>query len=261
MQTVTSADGTRLAVWSSGEGPPLLLVHGASTDHTIWRLVAPELERRFTVHAMDRRGRGGSGDHVAYSLEREAEDVAAVVDAIGDSVDVLGHSYGGLCALEGATHTARLRRLILYESVPLHGAEAYGVGLIDRLDTMLQSGDVEGMLVTMMRELIERPPEEIELLRSQRDDWAARLRNAPTLLRELRSEERYTFSAARFGSMRAPTLLLVGGDSPPREMRNAEGVAEALADARIVVLPGQRHTAMYTAPALVVREVVRFLEG
>lgn len=259
--TATSRDRTHIAFWQSGEGPPLLLVHGATADHTTtWRFVLPELERRFTVYAMDRHGRGGSGDSPAYDLQREAEDVAAVVDAIGEPTAVLGHSYGGLCAIEAALLTSDLRRLILYEGVPLHGADAYRPGVLDKLEAMLAAGDVQGMLVAMLREIVEMPLEEIELLRSQHDAWAVRLSNARTLPRELKTEERYTFVPERFRHVRAPTLLLVGADSPPRELRNANGVAHALPDARVVMLAGQQHLAMYTAPELVVAEVVRFLE-
>lgn len=78
--------------------------------------------------------------------------------------------------------------------------------------------------------------------------------------RELRGEQGYTFAPERFGNMRTPTLFLVGGDSPPRELENARGVAGALPDARVVVLPGQQHVAMHTAPDAFVGEVVRFLE-
>jgi pimeloyl-ACP methyl ester carboxylesterase len=89
--TVRSKDGTPIAYWRSGSGPALLLIHGATADHTTtWRFVLSELERHFTVHAMDRRGRGGSGDAPAYALEREAEDVAAILDAVGEPVSVLG---------------------------------------------------------------------------------------------------------------------------------------------------------------------------
>jgi pimeloyl-ACP methyl ester carboxylesterase len=112
----------------------------------------------------------------------------------------------------------------------------------------------------MFRDLVEMPPKEIELLRSQRDAWAVRLANAPTLPRELRALERYTFVPERFLSTRTRTLLLVGGDSPSRELENAKDVAEALPDVRVVVLPGQQHAAMYTAPQVFVREVMRFLE-
>jgi peptide-methionine (S)-S-oxide reductase len=84
MATITSKDGTRIAYSRSGSGPPLVLVHGTTADHTRWARVLPELEPHFTVYAMDRRGRGGSGDAADYAIEREFEDVAAVVDAIGD---------------------------------------------------------------------------------------------------------------------------------------------------------------------------------
>ena len=262
MQTVTSRDRTRIAFWRSGTGPPLLLVHGGTYDHTTaWRFVVPELERHFTLYAMDRRGRGGSGDSPAYELQREAEDVAAVADSIGEPVNLLGHSYGALCAVEAALLTTNLRRLILYEGVPLRGADYYPPGMIERLGALLEAGDVEGMLITMMREVIQRPPEEIELLRSQREDWAARLRNAPTIPREMRGEQGYVFVPERFSNLRTPTLLLVGGDSPPAELENAKGVSDVLPDARVVLLSGQRHTAMITAPDVFIGEVVRFLES
>ncbi|HMP43433.1 MAG TPA: alpha/beta hydrolase, partial [Roseiflexaceae bacterium] len=184
---------------------------------------------------------------------------AAVVDSIGEPVHFLGHSYGALCAVEAALLTPNLRRLILYEGVPLRGADYYAPGMIEHLETLLHAGDVEGMLITMMREVIQRPPEEIELLRAQQEDWAARLKNAPTIPREMRGEQSYRFAPERFRHMRTPTLLLVGGDSPPAELANARGVCDALPAAQVVVLPAQRHTAMITAPDLFVDEVVRFL--
>jgi pimeloyl-ACP methyl ester carboxylesterase len=261
MHTVTSTDDTRIAFWRSGTGPPLLLIHGATADHTTtWRFVLPELERRFTVYAMDRRGRGGSGDSPAYDLQREAQDVAAVIDSIGEPVNVVGHSYGALCAIEAALLTANLHRLVLYEGVPLRGADLYRPGVTGRVQALLEARDTEGMLMVLFREVLEMPPEEIEAVRSQQDAWAVRLRNAPTLPRELRSEEEYVFTPERFGSMRTPTLLMVGGDSPARELENASGVAAALPDARVVALPGQQHAAMYAAPDIFVREVIRFLE-
>jgi pimeloyl-ACP methyl ester carboxylesterase len=261
MQTVTSGDGTRIAFWRSGDGPPLLLVHGATADHTTtWRFVLSEIERRFTVYAMDRRGRGGSGDAPAHALRHEAEDVAAVVNSIGGPVSVIGHSYGALCAIEAALLTPNLRRLILYEGVPRNGSELYRAGVVEGLEGLLQAGDLDGMLVAMYRDAVGMPPEEIELLRSQPDAWAVRLRNAPTIPRELRALQQYAFLPERFRSMRTPTLLLVGSASPGRELENAKVVADALPDARVVSLPGQQHVAMYTAPEVFITEVVRFLE-
>jgi pimeloyl-ACP methyl ester carboxylesterase len=96
---VSSSDGTPIASWRTGQGPPRLLVHGMVADHsTTWRRVLPDLQRWFTVYAMDRRGRGGSGDSTHYALQREAEDVAAVVDVIRQPVFLVGHSFGGLRA-------------------------------------------------------------------------------------------------------------------------------------------------------------------
>lgn len=262
MKTVISRDGTRIAFWHGGAGPPLLLVRGATYDHaTAWRLVAPQLERRFTVYTMDRRGRGGSGDSGNYHLQREAEDVAAVIDFIGEPVSLFGHSYGALCALESALLTDELHRLILYEGVPLRGSDYYAVGTIERLEGLLAAGDVEGMLLALMRDVIQRPIDEIELLRSRRDDWAVRLQNAATVPREMRGEQAYVFAPHRFEDMVTPTLLLVGGDSSPRELHNANGVCRALPDARVGILSGQRHTAMLTAPEILVREILPFLDS
>jgi pimeloyl-ACP methyl ester carboxylesterase len=261
-QTVLSRDGTPIAFWRTGHGPPLLLVHGATADHTTtWRSVLPELERSFTVYAMDRRGRGGSGDGGSYDLQREAEDIAAVTESIGEPVNVLGHSYGALAALEASLLTVRLRRLILYEGVSLRGTDYYESGAIEKLEAILEQGDVEGMLIALLRDVAQIPDDEVEVLRSQKEAWAVRLANAPATPRELRADRDYTFVPERFRSMRVPTLLLVGGDSPERELRSARGVADALPDARLAILDGQQHIAMHTAPERFVAEVLRFLKG
>lgn len=103
---MASADGTEIAWFTSGEGRPLLLVHGSLGDHTRWGALQPHLEPHFTVHTVDRRGRGASGEAAEYALEREFEDVAAVIGAIaedaGSPVHVYGNSYGGLCAFGAA---------------------------------------------------------------------------------------------------------------------------------------------------------------
>ena len=116
---VVSGDGTQIAYWSSGEGPPLVVVHGTPADHTRWRPLLPYLEPYASVHAMDRRGRGASGDGPDYELVREYEDVAAVVDAVaaasGTPVDLYAHSHGGIVAFGAATLMSSIRRLVLSE--------------------------------------------------------------------------------------------------------------------------------------------------
>ena len=112
---VTSSDGTTLSCRVEGKGSPLLLIHGAGNYSGRWNPILPLLEQDFSIYALDRRGRGESGDASEYSLEREFEDAVSVVDAIGGPVNVLGHSLGGICALEAALRTKNISRLILYE--------------------------------------------------------------------------------------------------------------------------------------------------
>src|ERR671937_764633 len=114
MDSTRSADGTPIRYFRRGHGPAILLIHGTAADHSRWAPIVPTLQRHFTVYAMDRRGRGGSGDTAAYRMEDEFADVAAVVDVIDDApIDVIGHSYGGGCALESVVRNAGVRRLVV----------------------------------------------------------------------------------------------------------------------------------------------------
>jgi pimeloyl-ACP methyl ester carboxylesterase len=258
-ESVASKDGTPIAYRRSGEGPPLVLVHGTSADHSRWKPVLPAFERRFTVYAVDRRGRSGSGDSEDYSIEREFEDVAAVVHSIGAPVNLLGHSYGAVCALEAALLTSNVRKLVLYEpGMNVTGEQVYPPGFVDRLDVMLEAGDREAVISTMFRDLVGMPHEEMEYLRSL-PAWQERVKAAHTVPRELRADEAYRFDPERFGYLGVPTLLLSGGDSPAFLQAADRAVDETLPNCRIVVMPGQGHAAMDTGTDLFTTEVVRFL--
>jgi pimeloyl-ACP methyl ester carboxylesterase len=260
MHRVTSADGTTIAYRRSGAGPPLVLVHGSTADHTRWTNVLPALESRFTVLAMDRRGRGASGDAEAYALEREYEDVAAVIEAAGSGASLLGHSFGALCALEAALRVRGLRRLVLYEPVfPVDDRPLYPPGLPERLAAILAERGPEAFLTVFFGEVAGVPEEGIAALRAD-PSWEARVAAAPTALRELADGD-YRFDPARFRTLRAPTLLLVGGTSPAHLTAPARALEAALPDARLAVLEGQGHVAMTTAPDLFLSTVVGFLSG
>ena len=257
--TVTSRDGTPIAYRRSGEGPPLVLVHGTSADHSRWRPVLPAFEERFTVYAVDRRGRGDSGDAGDYSIEREFEDVAAVVDSIAEPVNLLGHSYGAVCALEAALLTRNIRKLVLYEpGMNVTGEQVYPPDLIDRLAALLEAGDRDAVISTLFRDLVRMPQEEVEYLRSL-PAWQKRVKAAHTVPRELRADEVYRFDPERFKDLSTPTLMLEGSDSPAFLKAADAAVAEALPDCRIIVMPGQGHAAMDTGTDLFTTEVVRFL--
>jgi pimeloyl-ACP methyl ester carboxylesterase len=260
-ETVTSKDGTTIAYWRSGEGPPLVLVHGTTADHSRWTPVMTAFERRFTVCAIDRRGRGGSGDPDDYAIGREFEDVAAVVDSLGEPAFLLGHSYGALCALEAALLSRNVRKLVLYEPpMDVSGEGINPPGIVDRLEAMLEAGERDGVVATMMREVAGAPPEVVEYMRSF-PAWQARVAAAHTIPRELRAPEAYRFDPERFRDLEVPTLLLIGGDSPATFEEAERAVAQALPSSRMLVLPGQGHVAMDTAPDLFTSEVLRFLEG
>ena len=255
-ETVTSADGTPIAVWRSGAGSPLVLVHGSIADHTRWTPVLPALEEHFEVVAMDRRGRGGSGDSDDYALEREVEDVVAVVEAAGDGVSLLGHSHGAVCALEAALHTERLRRLVIYE--PPLGYLKASPEVVDQLETLLAAGKREETLELFLTEVARQPPEAIELMRSL-PSWEARVATAHTVPREERVNRDYKWDADRFRALDVPTLFLLGGDSPEPFRLASEAAAGALPHCKVIELPGQRHAAMDTATDLFTTEVLRFL--
>jgi len=258
MQAITSSDGTTIAFERSGKGPPLVLVHGTTADHTRWKPLLPRLEAQFTVYAVDRRGRGGSGDAAGYAIEREFEDIAAVVDAISEPSFVLGHSYGAVCSLEASLLTRGVRKLVLYEPPIRTAGSLYPEGTVERLEALLDAGDGDGVVSTFFREVVRAPDEELRMLRSL-PNWPARVAAAHTIPREMRINDEYRFEPMRFSAMRVPTLLLLGGESPPKFKDAVEAVRAALPEARVAVMPGQQHTAMNTAPELFLREVLDFL--
>jgi pimeloyl-ACP methyl ester carboxylesterase len=260
METVTSTDGTPIAYARSGDGTPLVLVHGSTANHTRWASILPELERRYTVFAMDRRGRGGSGDAETYSLEQEYADVVAVVEAAGEGVNLLGHSFGALCAMEAALRLDNLRRLVLYEPpFSVGGKPLYPPDLPARYAAMLAEGEREKFLISFFSEVVGAPDEQIAALRAD-PSWQGRIESAHTALREMADGD-YTFDPDRFRRLDVPTLLLLGENSDAIFAEATRALDSALPDSRVVILEGQGHVAMTTAPDLFVREVIGFLSS
>jgi pimeloyl-ACP methyl ester carboxylesterase len=262
-RVVRSADGTQIAVFSSGVGPPLILVHGAAADHTTFRVVGPRLADRFTLHAIDRRGRGASGDTSPYEIEREFEDLAAVATALaregGAPVDVFGHSYGGRCALGAALLTADIRRVITYEGAPTPPGERYGDdALTGELAALAAAGQDETLLETFMTRVVGMSAEELDRYRAD-PVWPRRVAAAGTIAREVAVESGDEAGLDRLGAVQQPVLQVLGGDSL-RAFRVATAALEdRLADGTIVVIPGAKHAAHHTHPDAVVEAVTAFL--
>ncbi|HZF13687.1 MAG TPA: alpha/beta hydrolase [Thermoanaerobaculia bacterium] len=258
-ESFVSADGTRLAGVQYGSGAPLVLVHGSGADRNRWTGVTAALARELAVHTYDRRGRGDSQDGPSYSLEREAEDLLALLHGIGAPADVVAHSYGALCALSAAAMDSRLlRRLVLYEA-PLPPQVGLDDAIVQRLSGLLRDGDCEGLVAAFFLEVLHVSAKQLAALK-QTPQWAARVAEASTIPRELAAQNAFSLDPTRFRALKSPVTLLLGGASPPPFRAAAERLARDLPQARVTVLPGQAHGAMDSAPDLFVATVLDLLK-
>jgi pimeloyl-ACP methyl ester carboxylesterase len=268
---VTSPDGTPIAWFRTGRAgaAPLLLIHGATADHTTFRVVGPRFASTHDVYAMDRRGRGASGDPppgTPYAIEREYDDVVAVVDAVAAEtrrpVDVVGHSYGGRVALGAAPRTPNMRRLVTYESAPAAAGTSFErPELVARLRALQAAGDAAGLLRMFMTDVVGMTADELAAFEAN-PVWPIRVAAAHTIVRELTAESGDGDEAAvrRLArAVRIPVLQLLGGDSREVFAAGTAALDAVMPDGRVVVLPGQKHAAHHGDPARFVAEVEKFL--
>jgi pimeloyl-ACP methyl ester carboxylesterase len=152
-RTITSDDGTHIVYEQHGQGPPLVLVHAGFVDRTIWGPSLPLLAQHYTVYALDRRGHGRSDPYpVDHDIEREYEDVVALIAAVGAPVALLGHSSGACVALHAARRTAQVRHLVLYEPPRF---EAFTPAVRARLYASLAAGDLDSIVATVFLDIVE----------------------------------------------------------------------------------------------------------
>jgi pimeloyl-ACP methyl ester carboxylesterase len=252
-------------VFTSGTGPPLVLVHGASADHTTFRVVGPRFAERWAVDAIDRRGRGASGDTLPYAIEREFEDLAAVAASLareaGRPVDVVGHSYGGRVALGAALLTDRIRRVVSYEGAPTPPDVDYGdEDVLRELRRLESTGDPAAVLSTFMQRVVGMDDAGLERYRAD-PVWPLRVAAAPTIVRELETESRSREAGLEaLGRVRQPVLQILGGDSRPEFGAATRALDARLSDGRVVVIDGARHAAHHTHPDAFVAAVAEFLD-
>lgn len=260
MNSVTSADGTRITFEKTGQGPPLVLLHGTGVDRHVWDDVVPQFGEQFTVYAVDRRGRGESVDGGDYAIEREFEDIEAVVDAIDEPVNLLGHSYGAICLIGAVPGLSGLRRLVLYEP-PLWrpGGDSSPPEGLDRMEAMAERGDKEDLLEAYYVDLLGKP-ERLERLRS-RSDFDRRVAAAHTLPREMTGRRAFRPTPDTYPRVEVPTLLLTGTETRDVIKRSLGAADDLFANSTVGELDGQGHGAMNTAPDLFVSEVVEFLDA
>ncbi|MGW0803139.1 alpha/beta fold hydrolase [Nonomuraea sp. NPDC002799] len=271
----TSADGTAIAFDRYGSGPAVVLVHGAFTSrgHATPAGVAAGLAPWFTVFDYDRRGRGGSGDNRPYAVEREVEDLMAVISAAGGSAMVFGGSSGGALVLEAAARGgagdggepvdgeggrgAGIVKLAVWEP-PYHvdgGAPALPYDFAAQLDALVRAGRRAEAVERFMVEAAEAPPQAVAAMRAQ-PSWARIEAVAHTLAYEAAVLGPGNVPpAARLAAITRPTLVLNGEDSPAWMGNAGLAVAAAVPGAMRRVLEGQAHN---VAPEALVPELLEF---
>jgi pimeloyl-ACP methyl ester carboxylesterase len=255
---LTTTNGVTVSYSTYGSGPPLVLVHGSfSDDVTNWEFIKPILETHFTVYAIARRGRGNTDATSGHSLEDEARDVLALVQAVGEPVFLLGHSYGAHCALIMATLAPDLvRKLVVYEPIwPFLISDA----ALQPLVRLAELGNWDEFAFSFFRDVLKAPVDELEQLCASQL-WPPILDDAQASLEDLRAVNSYVFDTERFQRVNCPVLLQIGSESP-RDLYITDALVPFLADSRIESLEGQAHEGMTTAPEMYAESVCRFLIG
>ena len=255
---VTSRDGTRISFIRLGVGPAVVFVHGSLSKGTDWLGVANRLSSRFTCFLMDRRGHGHSqAGATSFCIDREYDDVVAVLAAAGRDANLVGHSYGAICCLGAATRTS-VRRLALYEApLPIGGPVAGDY--LDPYRRAVEEERLDDALEIGLKRFVRVPDAYISAIRSS-TAWSRLSSQTPTWLRELEAIDLLESNADAYAGISCPTLLLTGSESPKHPYRDAtSALEEKLPDVRVASLPGQRHMAMRGAPDMLAQHISEFL--
>lgn len=241
-----SRDGTEIAFERSGVGPTVVIVGGALNDRSAAASLAAALSDGFTVVVYDRRGRGDSGDTPPYSVEREVEDLEAILGLVDRPASVLGHSSGAVLALDAAARGLPIARLALYEPpfVVDDTRPPLPDDYVERLDALVGAGARGDAVAYFLTVGVGLPAETVEQMRSA-PVWPSMEALAHTIAYDGRvmgqTMSGAPLPAGRWASVRIPALVMDGGASPPWQ-RNAVGaLVDVLPNATRRTLPGQGH--------------------
>jgi pimeloyl-ACP methyl ester carboxylesterase len=265
MNSVISRDGTHIAYDQLGEGSPLVLVGGAFNTRTFGPNggLAPLLAEHFTVINYDRRGRGDSTDTAPYSVEREIEDLQALIEAAGGSAHVFGISSGAALALEAANRGLAINKLALYEAPFVVDDSRAPVpdDYFERLQGMVASDRRSDAIRLFMRQGVGVPAVFVAMMRIM-PAWSKLKAVAPTVIYDAAIVDDYQrgrpLPSDRWTSVTMPTLVAVGGKSPDWMRSAMRALADVLPNATHSTLEGQTHIVKAGALAPV---LVEFFEG
>jgi pimeloyl-ACP methyl ester carboxylesterase len=255
LSKVRSKDGTTIAFDRLGGGPPVVLVCGGSTDRMANAQLAALLAPHFAVFNYDRRGRGDSGDTPPYAVEREVEDIDAVMTASGGSASVYGTSSGAALALEAAASGLAITKLALWEPPFMLGdSRPRPPADTARTYTELVSAGRRGEAVEyFMTKVVGLPPEFVAQARNA-PFWEAQEALAHTLAYDATIMGDYSLPIERVASVGTTTLVIDGGASPDWMRETAQAIADLLPDAQHRTLEGQEHNVAPNALAPVLKQ-------
>lgn len=254
---VESSDGTPIGYVRAGSGPPLVIVHGAWASGNSYLPVAEVLGKHFSCFVMDRRGRGNSGDGPGYDLQRELADIDAVLDVAGQGASLMGHSGGAVYALEVALRRD-INRLVVYEPPLRQNLDASTHDFLDRFHAAVENGRNEAATAMFFREMAGMDEDALGAFQST-PAWQERVPRAWTVVREMQAMVDAAQPIERYRSVSAPTLVLVGSETPEEDQQAMHQLNQVLPVSRLAGLKGQGHMAHLTAPELLASEVAGFL--
>lgn len=260
MSTVISKDGTSIAYTVSGQGPALILVDGAMCFRAFGPMtpLAAQLASDFTVYTYDRRGRGESGDTLPYAVDREIDDLQALVEAAGGTPFLYGISSGAVLAVAAAARIPAFRKLALYEPpLALDGAMQLGAAEYKAQLTPTLAEGRRGDAIALFMTRVGVPPEVIAGMR-QSPAWPIFESVAPTLAYDDAILGDSLVPVQWASAVSIPTLVMDGGASPDYMRQAAHALADAIPNAQYRTLPGQTHE---VDPAVIAPELKAFFLG
>jgi pimeloyl-ACP methyl ester carboxylesterase len=256
--TVESSDGTPIAYFRVGSGPPLVVCHGSFASAQDWVQFAAEMARVRTVYLYDRRGRGSS-PYVTpdFAVGAEVGDLGAVLRTAGPGAAILGHSFGGGCALSYAARERFDGPVIVYE--PRHSIDGpVSAGHIPEIRRLLAGGDKEGAVLAILEKVIGLPSSAIAAF-ADSPLWERMQQTVDAFPDELRFLDELTWRPGDLDGITGPTWLLVGAESPVLPADREGALRGVLPSIRRISLPGQGHFAYQSAPAILARAVQKCL--
>jgi alpha-beta hydrolase superfamily lysophospholipase len=259
MNNVTSKDGTVIVFDQLGNGSPVILVSGGSVDRSSNAPLAELLAQHFTVFNYDRRGRGPSGDTAPYAVEREVEDIDAVITAAGGSACLYGSSSGAALALEATASGLAITKLALWEP-PYILDDSRPRPPADTASTyteMVSAGRRGDAVEFFMAKVVGLPPEFVAYARTQ-PWWPAQEALAHTLAYDATIMGDYSLPTASVAAVTAPTIVIDGGASPAWMRATAQALGNLLPNAQHRTLEGQEHN---VAPEVIAPVLVEFFKS